>query len=399
MKKITFLFTMLSTLLFASCVKDEALNMEADITGIHLSDNKLLNDEILLLEPLISNNAIVLYVRPGIDLTDLKIDFDVTPGAKVSLITDSLQKDPEETDVKKAILKQYFDKGVYYKTTSQDGQFSKNYLVKMRRTEGGLVPLNFGFEQSEIDKDNKYVTFYDVIDGVPFYNWASGNASFSLTLMISQIPPTPEAYPTKTTKVSHSGEQAVLLETKTTGSFGAMFGKPIAAGNLFIGSFDTGPVLTDPLSATRFGMPFNKIPLSLEGYFKYTAGAVVTDEKMNVLNMTDSCDIYAVLYNRKELIESQKAIKKPLDYLTGHNILKDPSVVAIAKLQNGAPTAGNDFAKFSIPFIYSATVDDVAIASLDYNIAIVMSSSKYGDRFIGAVGSKLIIDDLKVITK
>jgi hypothetical protein len=399
MKKITFLFTMLYALLLSSCVKDEALNMEADITGINLSDDQLLNDDILLLDPLISNNAIVLYVRPGIDLKDLKVDFDLTPGAAVSIITDSLQKDSVENDMNKVILKQYFDKGVYYKTTSEDGQFSKNYLVKMRRTEGGLVPLDFGFEQNEIDKDNKYVTFYDVIDGVPFYNWASGNPSFSLTLAISGVEPRPDAYPTKTTTDSHSGDQAVLLETKSTGSFGALFGKPIAAGNLFIGSFDPGPVLTDPLAATRFGMPFNKIPLAIEGYFKYTAGSVVTDAKMNVLNMKDSCDIYAVLYNRKQLVESQKEAKKTLNYLTGHNILKDPSVVAIAKLQNGAATSGVDFTKFSIPFIYSARVDDIAIASLDYNIAIVMSSSKYGDRFIGAVGSKLIIDDLKVITK
>jgi len=95
------------------------------------------------------------------------------------------------------------------------------------------------------------------------------------------------------------------LETKLTGAFGAMFKKPIAAGNLFIGAFDTGPVLTDSLSATQFGLPFNQIPLALEGYYKYSPGATVTDENMKPVNTKDSCDIYAVFYNRKQLMDSQ----------------------------------------------------------------------------------------------
>ncbi|ULT22165.1 hypothetical protein KUH03_22010 [Sphingobacterium sp. E70] len=33
----------------------------------------------------------------------------------------------------------------------------------------------------------------------------------------------PESYPTKTTTDAHSGTKAALLETKLTGSFGAMF--------------------------------------------------------------------------------------------------------------------------------------------------------------------------------
>jgi hypothetical protein len=42
----------------------------------------------------------------------------------------------------------------------------------------------------------------------------------------------------------------------------------------------------------------------------------------------------------------------------------------------------------------------VTFTNLDYcSIAIVMSSSKYGDNFIGAVGSKLTVDDLKIVTK
>jgi hypothetical protein len=52
-----------------------------------------------------------------------------------------------------------------------------------------------------------------------------------------------------------------------------------------------------------------------------------------------------------------------------------------------------------LPFKYTAKVNDADVANLDYSIAIVMSSSKYGDNFIGAVGSKLTVDDLKIVTK
>ena len=77
--------------------------------------------------------------------------------------------------------------------------------------------------------------------------------------------------------------------------------------------------------------------------------------------------------------------------------MTDPSVVAIAKLPNGGKT--NGFMKFSLPFEFRQEVVVDGVINLDYNIAIVMSSSKYGDDFVGAVGSKLIVDDLKLITK
>ena len=35
----------------------------------------------------------------------------------------------------------------------------------------------------------------------------------------------------------------------------------IAAGNLFIGTFDVANALKDAMAATRFGLPFNKKPL------------------------------------------------------------------------------------------------------------------------------------------
>ncbi|WP_448139349.1 PCMD domain-containing protein [Sphingobacterium siyangense] len=377
-----------------SCIKEEALNMEADIVGVHA------DEDVILLNPVISNTQVTLYLQPNIhDLTKLNMTFDLTPGASIELLKDSLKMPAGTQDMNKVIVDELLKNGVYYKVTSEDHQFTKNYLIKIVKTDGGFVPTEYGFEDTAIDKDDKYTIFYNKIDGQDFYNWASGNPSFSLTLSLGGGTKEPESYPTKTSSDAHSGSKAALLETKLTGAFGAMFKKPIAAGNLFIGAFDTGPVLTDPLSATQFGLPFNQIPLVLEGYYKYSPGANVTDENMKPVNTKDSCDIYAVFYNRKQLMDSEPDPKKKVSYLTGHNILKDPSIVAIARLENGGATATNGFVKFTLPFKYTAKVNDADVANLDYSIAIVMSSSKYGDNFIGAVGSKLTVDDLKIVTK
>lgn len=377
-----------------SCIKEEALNMEADIVGVRSEE------DIFLLNPVITNNQVTVYLQPSIsDLKKLNMKFDLTPGASIDLLQDSLKMPADEKDVNKVVVDQLLKNGVYYTVTSEDHQFTKNYLVKLVKTDGGFVPTEYGFEDIAIDSDDKYTIFFNKIDGQDFYNWGSGNPSFSLTLSFGGGVKAPESYPTKTTTDAHAGAKAALLETKLTGSFGALFKKPIAAGNLFIGSFDTGPVLTDPLSATKFGLPFNQIPLALEGYYKYTPGANVTDENLKPVNMKDSCDIYAVFYNRKKLMASEPDPKKRVSYLTGHNILTDPSIVAIARLENGGATTGNDFVKFVLPFKYSGTIAASDVTNLDYSIAIVMSSSKYGDSFIGAVGSKLIVDDLKIVTK
>ncbi|WP_270088601.1 PCMD domain-containing protein [Sphingobacterium sp. SYP-B4668] len=374
-QKITILFTLLAMLVLSGCIKDEPLNMEADIVSVNIEEGTFLTD------PLITNSTVFIYVKPGLyDLKKYKLDIEVTPGATITPLSGSEQD---------------FSGKVEYTVTSEDGQFQKKYKVSIIETSDSSVPTFFDFESFEIDADDKYTSFYDLINGHQVGNWSSGNLGFSLTLSIDpSATKAPEAYPTLFTTDKRSGEYAVLMETKLTGAFGAAFKKPIAAGNLFLGSFDTAPLLSDPLKATRFGLPFNKVPVALEGYYKYAAGAQVTDENLKPVNMPDSCDIYAVFYNREELIASTKK-----SYLDGTNVLTHPSVVAIARLENGSPTKEGEFVKFTIPFNYIKEFNEEAVSNLGYNIAIVMSSSKYGDSFKGAVGSKLIVDDLKIITK
>ena len=79
--------------------------------------------------------------------------------------------------------------------------------------------------------------------------------------------------------------------------------KPLAAGNLFLGQFVTLNALTDPLSATKFGVPFDHVPGRFRGYFRYTAGDVfyrldksAPGRLSPVEGRTDKFALYAVFY-------------------------------------------------------------------------------------------------------
>ena len=84
--------------------------------------------------------------------------------------------------------------------------------------------------------------------------WSSGNAGYALTGGAS----VPSKFPTCSTPIAHGGRLAAKLETKSTGTFGSALNMPIAAGNLFIGTFDGMLATKNPMEATRFGLPFGK---------------------------------------------------------------------------------------------------------------------------------------------
>ena len=53
-----FLFAVAMTAMLSSCIKEEALNAEADITGVSLGA-----DSLLIREPEITNNEITIYAN------------------------------------------------------------------------------------------------------------------------------------------------------------------------------------------------------------------------------------------------------------------------------------------------------------------------------------------------
>ena len=77
---------------------------------------------------------------------------------------------------------------------------------------------------------------------------------------------------------------------------------PIAAGNLFIGSFDIGSAMSDALSATKFGTTFYYEPIKLVGYYKYKAGPEFYENGEST-NRKDVFNIYALFYEKTKDVQ------------------------------------------------------------------------------------------------
>jgi len=352
------------------CIKDAPLNVEADILSVDY------NEVDFFREPQISNTEVRLFFNENhADISAYPLRFTLSRGAT---------SNPKSGQI------QNFSKTIEYIVTSESGEFHKTYKIISVNEKNSFVPLSFDFENYKIDDQYKYTVFHDMVDEKSLETWSSGNAGFVYSLS-PIVKKQPELYPLQFTNEAYSGNHAALLVTKSTGTFGSGAKKPIAAGNIFLGAFDSGNVLGDPLKSTRFGLPIAAKPLSLEGYYKYKPGQQVIDQNSKPLSGNDSCSIIAVLFDGEELLA-----RTGVNYLDGTNILTDPSILGTAILFDSKNTAVSDYRKFKIPFNYVSEPILKDFGRGRYQIALVLSSSKNGDRFVGAIGSMLVVDDLKL---
>lgn len=346
----------LSIILSTACIRNEAPNAEADILSCTLPG------VIMTTNPIINNNSVTLFVAPGTDLTILAPEFTLTPGAKIDPVGGT------ERD---------FHSAQKYTVTAADGFWKKLYSVSVIDTE---LATNYNFEDTL--GGQKYYIFVERRAGKVVMQWASGNAGYALT----GVPKTADDYPTFQITGGKDGKSLSLV-TRSTGFFGQMVGMPIAAGNLFIGSFDVNNAMSNPLKATKFGLPFRHVPTYLAGYYKYKAGSQFTEGGKPVNGKRDKCDIYAIMYETSETIST----------LDGTNAFTSPNLVSMARIDDAKET--DEWTYFKLPFttLPGKFIDKEKLQEGKYNISIVFSSSLEGDHFNGAIGSNLQIDEAELI--
>ena len=353
-----------------SCIKDEAPNAEADILSCEV------DKALLLREPVIGNEEVKLYTGMNTDLTKVNIKFKLTDGATLT------SGNTHEAD---------FTQPQFFTVTSQDKRWSKTYKVSFIRLD---VIEDFHFEQMRFYTYKDPFTpnapeqqlFHIISETTPtgsLLDWGSGNAGFMITA--SGVPA--EDYPTAQADNGVSGK-CVKLVTRSTGEAGKAFKSPIAAGNLFLGEFQLN--FADKPKSTHFGIPYQREPLTLSGYYKYKAGEVFTDKDAKVVNgKKDDFAIYAMFFE----------VTPDVPYLDGTNAQTSPNIVKLAKLENRKET--NEWTHFSISFEQrnGKTIDVEKLKAGKYSLAIVLSSSEDGAVFNGAVGSTLWVDELKIDVK
>lgn len=249
--------------------------------------------------------------------------------------------------------------------------------------------------------------FYEINpDGQESFTWASGNSGYALTGLGKDGP---KAFPTFQINDGENGK-ALCLVTRKTGPFGTRFNKPLAAGNLYIGLFELGIALSKPLEATKFGMPFNMIPLSLKGSFKYKPGEqyCIFDKSYEgklrpVDDTVDRFNIYAVFFDRTPPEGAPTSDATKFEYLNGANVLSEdnPQIISIAEIPNEMRVATENWKHFDIPFVFrqGKSIDMEKLRGGIYSIAIVFTSSIDGDYFSGAEGSTLIVDNVELVCR
>jgi len=335
--------------LLQACIKAEPPNPEADIETFTLPDS-LLTGDVFVDQ---SNRKILLYLEPSAFESGVAPKITLSAGASISPASgDSI----------------HFTKEIVYTVTSASGQNRKQYTVEVV----SIGEWNWSFEKWLVHDKDKYNYPVEADDKQV---WSSGNPGVAL----SGVPKRPDGYPLRATDDSKDGAHAAELVTLKGTVLSGMVGIKLFAGSLFLGNFDVSNAFLEPLKATQFGQPFTGKATRFTGYYKYAPGATYQDKAGNpVPGVTDSCAIYAVLYTGRTRLDAT-------------NIHTSERIVATAKLPDGS--GRGNWTHFDIPFTYIPGRS----VEREMMMAIVASSSKDGDQYRGAIGSRLVIDSLAII--
>lgn len=374
--RLNIIAYLLCALLFASCIQSEPLNAECDIEYASVEadnwEDLFYSENDMAQEVPSADSTIVFNLLDGFTdfdkLSNLRVYFEITEGASITPESGSAQD--------------FSGDGVNYRVTSEDGGWFRDYTVKFTTMPSLITDLSF---ENFHFVDRYYEWFELSTHGDTIWQWASGNPGFAISRSSAET----DEFPTLPYDDDCISGHAVKLETCDTGPFGAMVNMRLAAGNLFIGTFDVTYALLDAMAATNFGLPFNKKPISFEGYYKYQAGEEFQNRKGTILaDSIDAPDLYAILYKNTDANGASMTLK-------GDDVLTNENIVAMARVTDPV----YDFSAwtyYNIPFEYYSEVDEDVLKNYGYSLAVVFTSSIEGASFSGAIGSTLIVDEVKV---
>lgn len=371
----------------SSCIRNEDPSMECDIETMWIEGDEnepFFYDENDMKKVVLSTESDPTFNVRSLVLMPVKmaVHFTLSPGATIS---------PENGSA------QDFSNGdVTYTVTAEDGVTTRTYQIGFRESSASdaIADNVIGFENFEdVQYRNSPIYYHRFFvyddNGEKLTNvWASGNEGYCLSVLNQEV--SPEQFPTFSDPNGRTG-CCLRLQTLSTGSLGKTFGRPIAAGNFFLGRFDAGKALVNSLLATEMGIPFTAEPVRVTGYYKYKRGEEFTDKNSKIIpGRQDEADIYAVLYLNKD--ENGKAVM-----LNGGNVLSSPYIVRKARVASLPAT--DEWTLFDMVFEGDEEIDQELLKNQGYNLAFVFSSSKDGANFEGALGSTLCVDDVVLFIK
>ena len=325
--------------------------------------------------------SVVFFVKPEATEDQLKSlvpQFEISAGAKITL---NNQEYVAGTPVD-------FTTGQKFVVQAESGKSKRTYTVTYQK----LTSFDFKSDLNSWETKNETGAQYRIYEE-PANGWATSNEGVAWILLYPALYGPEAPYAVTQSDDAKSGKAARLETLNTTGQAGMGGFIPaipvVTSGSLFTGSFKVN--ISNTLKSTLFGYPCFKQPVAFKGSYKYTPGTTYyycaqpadkANEVVEDKTKTDLPAMNAVLYE----VDSYA-----FEYLDGTNLLTSDKIVAIASVDGKAQAQYTDF-NVSFKFLDNKTFD----STKKYKLAIVCSSSKDGDKFSGAPGSVLLLDDLEV---
>lgn len=361
----------------------DGLKVNVDFEGSKMDTDK--SSEAKMLTFVFEDNSLI-QKQPVIDGTNITFTVlgDITDEQLAELVPTFTISQGATVD-KESGVKQNFKNPVKYTVTSEDGIYKTEYSVTA--VVGKLLTMSFD-EWTTVNTQNGDYDF-------PVGTWGGTNEGMAMiNVSANSVGKGFEMPVTAVEGHNGDGKAAMLKSIHTEIDMGAngflndLLGLPyLTAGSLFTGTFNTDP--KDFLNSTKFGIPYDGMPVTFTGWYKYTPGTKYYNADNTVAEgVVDKCSVYAVLY--EELLENGKNVP-----LTGHDITNSSRIVLRAVAADGSAKA--EWTEFNVPFqsVEGRTYDP----NKKYYLAVICASSDKGDTYNGAEGSTLVVDDFKIIAE
>lgn len=350
------------------------------LTGSESSEAKILS--FVFDQEVSAANAVVLE-QPVVDETAKTIKFAVSADATsddLSKLMPTIEVSEKATVTPASGAAQDFSNGktVTYTVTAENGT-KVTYTASVYGNVTSYDFENWSYVTSPTSEDDRLYT----AEG-----WASCNDAVGLIKQMGSffgITYTGE-YPVRPSDDAFTGEKAALLESVDTKG-GNIIGQTVpkvTSASIFLGSFNAMAAMNSPMATTSFGIMYDKQPLKVTGYYKYTPGTEFYNAKGELQEgVTDKCAMSAVLYE----------VSNEDETLDGSNIYTSDKIVAKAMFTSDATV--DTYTPFELNLEYVKTYD----SSKKYKFAIIFSASADGANYNAAVGSKLLIDNVSVVNQ
>lgn len=258
--------------------------------------------------------------------------------------------------------------------TSQDGSVSNIWTVGIAPPEKIQIANSEFEEWGEFRGVNSGTYTIDPTPGAG-YGWGTANLELFGIGVIG-------------TKSVERADKTLAAEMTTAEQNTIFKGIIMAAGTLYTGIFNLNMnYITEPRKMTKFGIPYTARPASFDMEIKYAPGSQLKQATVDATGMYSISNIDGVDKGHVWIELLRWTGPGAIDY--DGNPSENITVIGRVELViDGANNPYTEWTKINLPLVYNPQYDELKPTHL----AVVMSSSKDGDKFIGATGSKLSAD-------